>query len=86
MENKRFVVTYGTSPEFPYESGYSIVYAKSRCEACELHAKKYGYTKDGCLRFAFIYTTEESEKWNCEVGELHSVLFPGVLFPQDWMD
>lgn len=80
MKNERFVVTYGTSQTFPYEGGYSIVYAKDEKTAREMHAKKYGYAKDGCLRFAFCYTAEESEKFGCENGKLNS-----VLFPSDWM-
>ena len=79
MENERYVITYGTSPIYPYEGGYSIVYAPDMQTARAMHAKKYGYTRDGCLRFGFSYTTEESRRWNCEVGKLNS-----VLFPSDW--
>ena len=75
MKNEKFVITYGTSAIYPYESGYSIVYAPDMKTAREMHAKKYGYTRDdGCLRFAFSYTAEESKKFGCETGKLHSIL------------
>jgi hypothetical protein len=86
METKKFVMTYGTSASFPYEGGYSLVYARNMETARAMHAKKYGYTKDGYLRFAFSYTAEESRKFGCETGQLHSILTPCNGGPDNVID
>ena len=57
-----FYFTYGSSPCFPFCEGYSVIYAKSEDEAREKHAKRYGYTKGGYLRFAFSYTYLEARE------------------------
>ena len=56
-----FCVTYGVCayPHQPYNGGWTVVYAKDSDEARELHAAKYGYTKNGLGRYCTIYAEED---------------------------
>lgn len=70
-----FYFTYGSSPSYPFCEGYSVIYAKSEDEAREKHAKRYGYAKDGCLRFAFSYTYLEARTLGIiDPSECHEVI------------
>ena len=58
-----FVFTYGSNDSYPYFGGWSVIYAKSRSDACDIHKGKYGLYKDGYLgNFAFCYSADEFEK------------------------
>jgi len=55
---EKFYITYGLDdvPNQPYKGGWTLVYAEDEDEAREKHQQKYGLSRRGCLRFAFIYT------------------------------
>ncbi len=64
---KTYYATYGTSPDYPYQNGWTVIYAKNENEARQKHAERHGLTEHGTLRFAFIYSYEE---WNRESNRM----------------
>lgn len=59
---KKYYITYGMSDSQPFKGGWSTVYAKNEEQARKKHAKKYGFTDGGYLRFAFSYSEERWEE------------------------
>lgn len=63
MSLQRFYFTYGTDSYYPFQGGWTLVYANSKEQAIKTF-KEYHPNRDGSpfINCAFIYTQDEFEK------------------------
>lgn len=62
MLTRPYYFTYGTSPTYPYEGGWTVVYAVSRSQAVHLFRAVHPDVREGTVNCADIYTQEQFEQ------------------------
>lgn len=56
-----YYFTFGSDPNFPFQDGYIVIYARGRSEACKMFNHIFG-ERDGMVNCSFIYNEEEWKK------------------------
>ncbi len=57
--NERFYFTYGLHPSYPYQGGWTVVYAPTQKQAEDLFSMVHPDREGGLLNCAFVYTEEQ---------------------------
>lgn len=57
-----FYFTYGTDPGYPFEGGYTLIFADNMKEAIKLFRKRHPDRHKDVVNCAFIYTGDEFEE------------------------
>lgn len=63
---EKFYFTYGTDEDYPYQGGWTEVYAMNRHEACSKFTARHGsrYPDSKIVNCASIYSADEFEATN----------------------
>lgn len=68
---QKFYFTYASNPGFPFQDGWTVVYAKNRGQACDIFNLVHPhYGSSDCVNCSWIYTQDEFEQTSmCQTGK-----------------
>lgn len=79
-----FYFTYGTDPGYPFEGGYTLIFADNVKEAIKLFRKRHPDRHEGVVNCAFIYTAGEFEEaFKKTTIECREVIFQKAIKRED---
>lgn len=79
-----FYFTYGTDPGYPFEGGYTLIFADNVKEAIKLFRKRHPDRHEGVVNCAFIYTADEFEEaFKKTTIECREVIFQKAIKRED---
>lgn len=79
-----FYFTYGTDPGYPFEGGYTLIFADNVKEATKLFRNRHPDRHEGFFNCAFIYTADEFEEvFKKTTIECREVIFQKAIKRED---
>lgn len=71
---QNFYFTFGSDQGFPYQRGYLIVQALNMPDAIRKFRNRYPDRTENCLNCAFVYTQEQWDKSETDMGTCHRLI------------